>query len=384
MALPTRTIVYLDGVQLNRFTSYQLVQDIGRHHVFTLRCGRDTFDRSNGSLFDNAHDLLGKPLYFETSLERLKDPATTLSFSGIITGLENERGAVDSQRLLITAHSSTIALEGGHHYASYASRPLDSIVKEVLGDTDPALLPAYLAPVYAGDVPYSVQHQNNWAYLCRLAAQYGEWLYYDGTQLVFGKPPESDELLLKQGHGLVNYAVSIHPTPHRETFFAVDYERGETLRTPGYDKLPQPNGRLSSAITAGEIIYPSRPRTWVRRGRHEAQEHELELQAMATTAANAQRSVRLRASSSNPGVGLGGLVAIETEGADEGTFRVTRVVHSGEYMGNYQNDFEGISVQLDAYPLTDVHAYPRSESQVAVVQETDDPDGMGRVRVQFT
>ena len=383
MALLTETVVQIDGEKLLNFTSYQLVQSVGDHHTFTLRCARDTFERFTTNLLENARNLLGKTLNFKTSSNRAFGPAHTLEFSGLITRLVKERGPVDSRQIVITAHSPTVMLDGGGHYASYADLPLADIVKDLLKDCNPTLLPAQISPAYTETIGYSVQTRSHWGYLCRLAAQYGEWLYYDGSRLIFGTPPGGEELTLKQSQGLISHAITLCPQPNRSAFFAADYDQSDSLQAQGFDKLPVTNGLLSLADAVSEEIYPTRPAALVRRAAHESQAHELELQAVAAAKVATQESVRLQVSSSNPGVYPGRLVYIEDNGFNEGAFRVTRVVHRGAYTGNYENEFEGVSEQLDVYPLTSLAAYPRSNSQVAFVVETDDPAGLGRVRVQF-
>ena len=383
MSLLTQTEVHLDGEKLTHFTSYHLAQDVGEHHVFTLRCRADTFDRHDGNLFENSRNLLGKSFFFRTSSIRNNAPADTLAFSGVITQLVKERSSVDHHEIVITAHSPTVMLEGGPHYASYADRSLAHIANDVLRDTDANLLLAKIAPSYTYSIPYSVQHQNNWDYLRRLAAQYGEWLYYDGSQLVFGIPPEEEELVLKHSHGLISYTISIRPLPNQETFFAADYKDADIHQTPGHDKVPGTSGLLSIAASAAKTLYPTEVGTWAKRAPHEVQGHELELQATAVATTKAQNSVQLQVRSSNPGAHPGQLVYIDAKGFNEGRFRITSVMHRGDFSGNYENSFEGISEQLDIYPLTNLDAYPRSETQVATVQETDDPEALGRVRVQF-
>ncbi|MEM5540340.1 phage baseplate assembly protein V, partial [Olleya sp. AS48] len=41
------------------------------------------------------------------------------------------------------------------------------------------------------------------------------------------------------------------------------------------------------------------------------------------------------------------------------------------------------TADFDAYPNTNINAFPKSETQTAIVMENADPDGLGRIRVQF-
>jgi uncharacterized protein involved in type VI secretion and phage assembly len=50
---------------------------------------------------------------------------------------------------------------------------------------------------------------------------------------------------------------------------------------------------------------------------------------------------------------------------------------------NYENTFEGIPAEAKIPDYTDPHAFPHCEAQSAVVKDNNDPDKLGRVRVNF-
>ncbi|GAA0873422.1 hypothetical protein GCM10009117_25690 [Gangjinia marincola] len=87
--------------------------------------------------------------------------------------------------------------------------------------------------------------------------------------------------------------------------------------------------------------------------------------------------------SDNPGVSLGQIIKVTGQGITPGSFRITKVTHTATENGTYLNSFEGIDAAADTYPMTNVMAYPKSNSQVAVVMDNADPDGLGRIKVQF-
>ena len=88
--------------------------------------------------------------------------------------------------------------------------------------------------------------------------------------------------------------------------------------------------------------------------------------------------VRISGSSKNPGVALGKVVKIE--GIE---YRVVQVDHFVNTSGHYENQFTGVSAKQNGYPLTNVNAFPFSQSQIGIVKENNDPEGLGRVKVQF-
>jgi len=64
-------------------------------------------------------------------------------------------------------------------------------------------------------------------------------------------------------------------------------------------------------------------------------------------------------------------------------YRITNITHTNNENGDYLNRFQAVTAEFDAYPNTNIQAFPKSETQTAVVMENADPEGLGRIRVQF-
>jgi type VI secretion system secreted protein VgrG len=62
---------------------------------------------------------------------------------------------------------------------------------------------------------------------------------------------------------------------------------------------------------------------------------------------------------------------------------VIEVTHNSEVHGNYSCNFKAIPSDVGAPHYTDVHAYAKAESQPAKVIDNNDPDGLGRAKVEF-
>lgn len=91
----------------------------------------------------------------------------------------------------VTGYSSTFLLESDHTCASWCNKSLSDIVKEL---TDKAGVQALVNPETKSKLEYECQYEEtNFRFIQRLARQYQEWLYYDGQNLVFGKPYRLDD-----------------------------------------------------------------------------------------------------------------------------------------------------------------------------------------------
>ena len=98
-----------------------------------------------------------------------------------------------------------------------------------------------------------------------------------------------------------------------------------------------------------------------------------------------------RGQSTHAGIKIGGRV--QAKGINKigkanvpgmiGNFRITAVTHRLDANKNYRNTFEAIPVTVTAPPVNKNVIKPEAESQVAVVKENHDPEGLGRIRAQF-
>jgi type VI secretion system secreted protein VgrG len=62
---------------------------------------------------------------------------------------------------------------------------------------------------------------------------------------------------------------------------------------------------------------------------------------------------------------------------------VIEATHHSEVHGNYTCAFKAIPSDVGAPHYTNVHVYAKAESQPAKVIDNNDPDGLGRVKVEF-
>jgi len=101
----------------------------------------------------------------------------------------------------------------------------------------------------------------------------------------------------------------------------------------------------------------------------------------------AASTMLLSATGDSPKVLLGNLVTIKlskktgTGFEDHGEYLVTKVSHFLTGTGAYKNTFEAIPSSNEIIPFS--VAKPVAQTQMAVVTDNNDPQGMGRVRVQM-
>jgi hypothetical protein len=146
-----------------------------------------------GGFFQQAHHrLCGKSLTISLAPITAQEPAPAFRFKGIITQLR--LGSADdlAQVYILEGYSPTYRLEGPSQRRAFVKQSLAQVSTAVLADYARNRLASRVAPNDRSVLPYTVQYdETDWAFLQRLAASRGEWLYYSGTELVLGPPAQA-------------------------------------------------------------------------------------------------------------------------------------------------------------------------------------------------
>ncbi len=384
MAVQATTSLFIDGKKITNFKSYTLDQYINDHHTLEVICRMDVLDQLEESLANSSKNFLGKSISLEVISNNQFENYKPLQFIGVVVKIASRKGMNNRNEVVITGYSPTIIADDGAHYASYCETTLDDIVNTTFREYDQSKLKTTILSQNTSPILYSVQHnESNWHYVSRLARQYGEWLYYNGQDIIFGTPEDTELLEMTQGKDLYSFAIELVPLPNRFNFFTGDYVE-DTKHEKKTDEIATGvNGYHSFASTVSEGLYPKETRVWVNQVDSPEQRAQLDQQVALRKKVIEQQQFSVEGESNNPGVRVGQKINITAEGFNEGSYRVTKVQHFNTSNGNYQNTFEAMSTALDVFPYTDLAAHPRSDSQVAIVTDNIDPEGLSRIRVQF-
>ena len=385
MAIHSETQIYIAGNPIPAFQEFSLSQQIGSHHSFNLVCRMDVLESAGSSLAENTKNFLGETI--SVMINSVDDLAgyEEFQFLGVVTGINslksfnNHGGDV----VVISGHSSSILAEDGPHYSSFNDSSLSEILNRLFMGQDTSKLQTVFAPKNNQSLHYSVQHhESTWQYVARLAAQYSEWFYYDGKKLIFGKPQDAEALNLTYGHDLQEFSMLLNPRPNNFNYFTNDY-LGNNQHQKKTSDLQNPSGYNGFTSDKSAKMYPKEKSVFINSHNDPQLKSRLDKQVEQQKKAIDQGQVLLRGSSDNPGLALGRVIKILGQDEHYGSYRITSVTHNASENGRYQNHFEAVTAEMDVYPNTNFHAYPRSESQSAIVTENTDPEGMGRIKVQF-
>ncbi|GHC57546.1 type VI secretion system Vgr family protein [Ulvibacter litoralis] len=373
MALLTKTTVMIAGEDYSSFRRLNLEQEIDAHHTLEIVYRMDVFDKDDSEIGAKSKNVLGQTITIK--VESLYDENNSFEFKGVIAEVKISKGdnTEAGNEVILIAKSPTIRTDDGPHFNSFEEESLTDIVSDALNAYN---IDNTISPRFSGTLEYCVQHNEScFQFVSRLAAQYGEWFYYNGERLIFGAP-ETEETELKYNSDLIEYKINLLPQSQNFSYHSNDYNSTKVLKAKS--KPHNSGGAFSGVVTnVSKDLFGIPTEVWNNNNVTDGKEI-LKAKVKSQNEASAIRQVKLTGSSDNPSVKLGNIVKIDGEG-----YRIIQVTHKTNRNGQYENHFEAITSASDAYPKTNIEAFPFSDSQIAKVIENEDPEKLGRIRVAF-
>lgn len=386
MALHTSTQIRIEGHEgvADTFQMLTLHESIGNHHRFKLELPGRAFGRGRGTA--SWRELVGRRIYIEIAPADENLSHGPKVFSGLITGLSLAKDYGSRGRVILEGGSPTLLLDDDPHMATFNRQSLQRIIRQQLDACPTNLLRLQLDPATTGPLEYIVQYkETSWQLLQRLGSEYGEWLFYDGQQLIFGRY-NPDTVFLTHDRELDRFSLQMDVQANNMQLTGYDYTGDQSAVSDSTSHRPSTvNVHSRTALEASQSLY-------TRRGRYKPN-HALQGDAggrMNQIASRRSAStlggmVHLNGTSHHPGLGVGTHVSVKERvyGKEAyGKFMLTGVHHRCDSEGHYSNRFRGIPADV-ATPSFRLEKHPRAEAQSAVVVDNHDPDDLGRVRVRF-
>ena len=166
-------------------------------------------------------EWLGKRIQFK------KKEAKSPLFIGIVTKVNAYRKNLDSGYVCVSGYSTTYLLENGKSCHSWLGHTLGEIVKDLCTK---AGVQAQVAPEHNKPVGYICQYkESDFMFIRRLAMKYQEWLYYDGTKLVFGKPKKPKAVKLEFDTTLTSFEMGVQTLARPARVFSYQSKNDQSM-----------------------------------------------------------------------------------------------------------------------------------------------------------
>ncbi len=396
MALASKIKIEIDGSEIKDFLHLKIKQTIYDFNEFEVACRLDTFEAIDGFVMDTSKMYIGATIVITIHISKKGDGSSpdVLIFKGIITKVKGlKSGLSESNQVILSGKSPEFLLNDNPGSRSFENKNLKQIVDEVLKPFPRDLLKSNVNPKTKVQFEYTVQHnENNYNFLRRLATRFGEWMYYDGAEFVFGKLTGSKtDLILGINQSEFDFDINLNPLNFKYKFY--DYHKEATIETPSTKSIGKKQLNEIGGLAHDKSVkhFSHQAQSYYNHLNVPKSNYAKQLKDVVELQENAQaaKMSSVKGSTQNPLVKLGGKVnikalKIDNKGKiDYGEYIVTSVTHTCDNLMNYENKFTGISAEGTVPDYTNPDAIAISKSQSAVVTDNKDPEKLGRLRVRF-
>ena len=381
MSIPFNPITISVGKKsLSSFISLQIEQNIGKHHRFQMSVELETGSNRYVHNINSSKDWLGESIVVKA--------ANTPIFVGVVTNVQLHREGSDFGCIIVSGYSATYRMETAHSCFSWNDRTIGDVVKKLC---EQAKVQLELNPAFKETKDFICQYEeSDFDFIRRLAHQYQEWMYYDGTKLIFGKPRRlADPVRLEYGTTLSSLDIGLQTLARSEQVFSYHSgaDREMQRMTPdlayGHDKLAGDAFRASLGMFSKPARQHALPRI--------SNETELINYMGRKQAAETAETHYITAESQVPTLRVGSVISLYSSFLERvgniskeslGDFIIIEITHEVSQGSYYKNRFKAIPATIKALPSPKVRM-PLAETQMATVLSNADPQGKGRVRVRM-
>ena len=366
------------GIPMPSFVQLMLKQSINEHHYFEITLDIQAIEAYGVEIPEASKDWVGKKV--------IMDFGGTV-FVGVATMVGLHRSGGTHGNIKVTGYSSTFLLESDHTCASWCNKSLSDIVKEL---TDKAGVQALVNSETKSKLEYECQYEEtNFRFIQRLARQYQEWLYYDGQNLVFGKPQAGSTTKLTYGEELsvLDVCSQTLARPIKGSSYHSVNDQTYNGQSPdtaaGQNTLGQAAFDSSLALFTAPAIQRAEPRI-TNKGELDAYfQRRQQSDSAASSFITGESDCRILTVGSiidvhtaiHTGIGIHVKNSI-------GTYIITEITHVAGMGDSYQNYLTALPSSMPTLPCPDV-PLPVAHTQQAVVVSNEDPKKLGRVQVKM-
>lgn len=366
------------GIPMPSFVQLMLKQSINEHHYFEITLDIQAIEVYGVEIPEASKDWVGKKV--------IMDFGGTI-FVGVATMVGLHRSGGTHGNIKVTGYSSTFLLESDHTCASWCNKSLSDIVKEL---TDKAGVQALVNPETKSKLEYECQYEEtNFRFIQRLARQYQEWLYYDGQNIVFGKPQAGSTTKLTYGEELsvLDVCSQTLARPIKGSSYHSVNDQTYNGQSPdtaaGQNTLGQAAFDSSLALFTAPAVQRAEPRI-TNKGELDAYfQRKQQSDGAASSFITGESDCRILTVGSiidvhtaiHTGIGIHVKNSI-------GTYIITEITHIAGMGDSYQNYFTALPSSIPTLPCPDV-PLPVAHTQQAVVVSNEDPKKLGRVQVKM-
>jgi hypothetical protein len=255
-------VIEVEDQRIEYYSSVVIRQQFNAHHHFAIRIRYDVMEKSGSFSVSHAQKMIGKSTVIK--LLQAGSLEVAYEFRGLICEISMEQSDNFTSDLVLKGYSPTILLDNGPHLLSFYKKELKNIVqgltRSVAGNCKVSVAPHHTAPI-----GYICQYrESTFHFLNRLSSDFGEWFYYDGQELFFGKPSSPPQIDVTYGEDVHHMQLTLRILPLNFSSYAYVSKDDKVVSVnalAGVDGLDQYAGYAlneSNKVFAEAVNFPIR------------------------------------------------------------------------------------------------------------------------------
>ncbi|RHH07914.1 hypothetical protein DW228_18445 [Bacteroides fragilis] len=373
--------IVIDGKKVS-FLSLKLEQEFNSHHKFELFFDYRTFENRWMEAPEKLFALLNTEvvinlLHKETGEENL--------FVGIVQNVSYVGHAGVSNQICISGKSPTVLLESLPTMNSFVNKSLGDIVTEVVEYSGNGAV-VKVNPVFSSNIDYLCQYREScFSFLNRLSELYGEWFYYDGRDILFGKPNKQETIDLTYNSSLSDMEIDVVSIPSAFKVYAYLVHESSDVTHVSQDDDVDVVGYAKTALNSSSSLYKfigTMPMDTPI-----SSKGDMEQLVKVEKNRLVGKMLLAKGKSFVCNISIGKIVRLKlpknmgTLKTDIDSFFVQKVIHFINGAGEYHNEFVAYVSDIENIPIMQSCPNITPVSELATV--VDNEDSKGRVKVQM-
>ena len=391
-----------------RLDNFTLFQCLLTYNTLSFSMHKVPEESPNVTKFSVCGKIIGKEITVSLETDIVEDLSFSLnqektakiSFSGFIYSASGTRSGT-TYTVDVEARSWEALLDDNPNCKSFEEKTLNDIINDVVDEYRTRINPK-ISPRFTEPIAYCVQYnETNYQFLQRLARRYGEWLFNDGTKMVFSqiKNLETDTIRLNYpSKDIPSYNIDLRMQPVAFNHVTSSYNAYDSTKKDGLSEMQRPYNELGdSAFEASQNCFTKQTLQNLHSGGFADEDgRETILNVSTKTQARGEKAEMLVYSGNTycSKLKIGSTLIIVDNYISDNIFSqksdveqceilITELVHSFSAEEIYSNHFVGIPSACDYPPYSNSDVYPVAPSCRAKVTDNEDPMDLGRIRVQF-
>ncbi|WP_282144212.1 type VI secretion system Vgr family protein [Cellulophaga baltica] len=381
-------VLIIDGERFLPKSGYKvsIEQSMGTHSSFSVVFQTNATEGYGGTLMNNSINYSGKKISIGVNDGELE-------YVGIITSVALQKGIGASGAIVISGQGASILLSRSVQCFSYEEgSSFSQVVSDTFNGHSTDLLKMEIGSGTNIRLPYTVQYnESDFSFLQRMCARYGVWMYDNGRTFCVGRTGDK-QFSGVYGQDIQTFGLSTTLQSQNSGFTSKDWVNDSDLESVSSSYSAQ-SGHMYAGHVKNEsegLFAKKENYSWNHNQNEYSGQQGLDHVAKVDTLSKAANMIIANGSSEIVGLRVGDNLTIEGVSFSDktrrdafGSYMITKVAHRFDHSGNYENHFEGVPEGTEHPHYSAVFATPSAEEQRGVVLDNNDPDGLGRIKVQF-